>query len=92
MERNANSVPTGVYDHELSGKAKGQDGCNGASANANQYLATGVREADEVCLGHIYALWTFMWSKATEKQVLSREGYGLISNFLKTKSSQYMEN
>lgn len=53
VERNANSVPIGVYDHELSGKAKGQDGCNGARANANQYLATGVREADEVCLGHI---------------------------------------
>lgn len=49
---NANSVPIGVYGHELSGKAKGQDDWNGASANDNQYLATGVREADEVCLGH----------------------------------------
>lgn len=43
--------------------------------------------------GSHYALWTFlMWSKATEKQVLSREGYGLISSFLKTESSQYMKN
>lgn len=39
------------------------------------------------------ALWTFlMWYKATEKQVLSRERYGLISSFLKTDSSQHMEN
>lgn len=52
VERNANSMPIGVYDHELNGKAKVQDGWNGASANANQYLAAGAREADEVRLGH----------------------------------------
>ena len=61
MERNANSVPIGVYDHELNGKAKGQDGWNDTSANANQYLATGVREADEVCLGHNVHFGLFLY-------------------------------
>lgn len=65
------------------GRAKGQDGWNGASANASQYLATGVREADEVCLGHDVHFGLFLCgpNKATEKQVLSREGYGLINSF-----------
>lgn len=33
-------------------KSKRTGWLNDTSANANQYLVTGVREADEVCLGH----------------------------------------